>query len=521
LAIFSTGVRPVDEPRDKGLRTGALGLVSSVVMGVASTAPAYSLAATLFFVVAAVGLKSPLIAVLAFVPMLLCSIGFSELNKADPDCGTTFIWGARAFGPKTGWAGGWGVVAADILVMASLAQVAGQYVFFLVQGPHSAIGRDPSGGWVLLVGILWIVAMTYICYRGIEVSARFQRILLSVEVIMLLVMSLWALVRVLGSHPPAGSLHPSLSWLSPSGLSLSAFVPGLVFMLFIYWGWDTALSVNEETADKSRTPGRAGIISTVFLLFTYVIVIIAVQAFAGIGDTGVGLKNPAHQFDVLSVLGSAIFGTSTLGTVLSRLLILMVLSSAAASTQTTILPTARTTLSMAAYGALPESFAKIHPRYLTPTVSTVVMGAISIALYIPLNYISGGNPIADAVTAIGLYIAFYYGLTAFSCVWFYRATLRTSAWNLWMRGILPGLGGLIMYAAGFYSLQSDWVASNSYTRWTVPGLHWQIGGVFVIAALSALAGVIGFVYMRITGRAYFRRETLTRTVPVLAFSDEL
>jgi amino acid transporter len=513
MAVFNTGLRPVEGSRDKGLKTGALGLVSSVVMGVASTAPAYSLAATLFFVVAAV--------VLAFVPMLLCSIGFSELNKADPDCGTTFIWAARAFGPKTGWAGGWGVVAADILVMASLAQVAGQYLFFLVQGPHSAIGGNAASGWVLLVGVLWIVAMTYICYRGIEVSANFQRALLSVEIVMLLIMSVTALVRVFGSHPPPGSLHLSFGWFSPSHLPVSAFVSGIILMLFIYWGWDTALSVNEETADKSRTPGRAGIISTVLLLVTYVIVIVSVQAFAGIGDKGVGLTNPAHQFDVLSVTGGAIFGTSGLGTVLSRLLILMVLSSAAASTQTTILPTARTTLSMAAYGALPESFAKIHPRYLTPTVSTLVMGAASIILYIPLNYISGGNPIADAVTAIGLYIAFYYGLTAFSCVWYYRGTLTSSARTFWMRGILPGLGGLIMYAAGLYSLQSDWVASNSYTTWTVPALQWQIGGTFIIAALAALAGVIGFVFMRVTGPAFFRRQTLTRTNPLLVFSDEL
>src|SRR5690348_4586603 len=448
MAIFSPGLRPVEEPRDKGLKAGALGLVSSVVMGVASTAPAYSLAATLFFVVAAVGLKSPLVAVLAFVPMLLCSIGYSELNKADPDCGTTFIWAARAFGPKTGWAGGWGVVAADVLVMASLAQVAGQYVFFLVQGPDSAIGSNAASGWVLLVGILWIAAMTYVCYRGIEVSASFQKVLLSIEIVLLLVMSVTALVRVFGSHPPPGSLQLSFSWLLPSNLPVSAFVSGIILMLFIYWGWDSALSVNEETADKSQTPGRAAIISTILLLVTYVVVIVSVQAFAGIGSKGVGLMNPAHQFDVLSATGGAIFGTSGLGAVLSRLLILMVLTSAAASTQTTILPTARTTLSMAAYGALPEAFAKINPRYLTPTVSTVVMGACSIALYIPLNYIAGGNPIADAVTAIGLYIAFYYGLTAFSCVWYYRATLTSSSWNLWMRGILPGLGGLIMYAAG-------------------------------------------------------------------------
>src|SRR6185437_8739669 len=123
------------------------------------------------------------------------------------------------------------------------------------------------------------------------------------------------------------------------------------------------------------------------------------------------------------------------------------------------------------------------------------VGAASVALYIPLNYISGGNPIADAVSAIGLYIAFYYGLTAFSCAWYYRSTLTRSGRDFWMRGILPFLGGTLMFAAGIYSLQSDWVASNSYTSWTVPGLRWQIGGIFIIAALAALAGIGSFAYM--------------------------
>ena len=215
------------------------------------------------------------------------------------------------------------------------------------------------------------------------------------------------------------------------------------------------------------------------------------------------------------MLGSAIFGGGGLGSFLSKLLILMVLTSASASTQTTILPTARTTLSMATYKAIPAAFAKIHPKYLTPTVSTIVMGLVSIALYIPFNYIAGGNPIGDAVTAIGLYIAFYYGLTALSCVWYYRKTLTSSARNLWMQGILPALGWLIMWAAGIYSLQSDWVATNSLTYWTVPGLHWEIGGIFLIAAGAALVGVLGFIFMRVTAPAFFKKQTLTRGTPTL------
>jgi hypothetical protein len=132
-----------------------------------------------------------------------------------------------------------------------------------------------------------------------------------------------------------------------------------------------------------------------------------------------------------------------------------------------------------------------------------------------MNYFAHGNTIGDAVTAIGLYIAFYYGLTAFSCVWYYRATLFQSARNLWMRGILPLLGGLIMYAAGIWSVQSDWVATNSLTHWTVPGLRWQIGGIFLIAVGAALVGLLGFIYMRVTAPAYFKKQTLTRSTPTL------
>src|SRR5580700_1614989 len=365
---------------DKGLKSGALGLFSSVVVGVASTAPAYSLAATLGFVVIAInGLQAPIITILAFVPMLFISYGYKEMNYADPDCGTTFTWGARAFGPKTGWLGGWGIVAADLLVMASLAQIAGQYVFLLFGA--NGIGQDSSSGWVLLVGVLWIVAMTAICYVGIEISANFQKALLGIELTMLLVRSIVALVKVGAGSAPAGHLVPSLSWFNPfDHFNFSGFMVGFTLMLFIYWGWDTAVSVNEETADSQTVPGRAAVISTVILLATYALVVMATQSYAGIGSKGIGLSNPNHEGDVLSVLGHSIFGSSGFGSVLTHLLLLMVLSSAAASTQTTILPTARTTLSMAVYRAIPSSFGRIHKKYLTPTVSTVAMGGISIVL---------------------------------------------------------------------------------------------------------------------------------------------
>ena len=517
MATARQTVQPAEQPLDKGLKSGALGLISSTVIATASVAPAYSIAATLVFVVIAVGLQSPIVAILAFIPMLLTSIGYSEMNKADPDCGTTFTWATRAFGPKTGWFGGWAIVAADVLVMASLAQVASQYVF--LEFGAKGIGGNAISGWVLLGGIIWIILMTAICYVGIEVSANFQKVLLSIELVMLVVLSVVALVKVGNGTAPAGHLTPSLSWLNPFHIStFSAFVSGIILMVFIYWGWDTAVSVNEETKDRNRTPGIAAILSTIILLVIYALVIFSMQSFAGIGAKGNGLGNVANAGDVLSIQANSVFGAHGAGPVFYHLLLLMVLSSAAASTQTTILPTARTTLSMAAYRAIPKSFAKIHPRFLTPTVSTIVMGLVSIVFYVGVNYAHNGiGVIGDAVTAIGMYIAFYYGLTGFACVWYYRRNLFTSARNLFMQGIFPGVGALILWFLGGWSiwLNYDVKTQNDFTYWTVPGIHWQIGGAFVIAAGAAIAGILFFIYNRIVSPAFFRKETLTRATPTL------
>ena len=124
-----------DAAQGKGLRAGALGLLSSVVIAVSSTAPAYSLAATLGLVVAIVGVHSPGTMIVSFLPMLCIAYAFRKLNKVDPDCGTTFTWTTRAFGPWAGWMGGWGIIAADIIVMASLSQIAGHYALLLRSAP--------------------------------------------------------------------------------------------------------------------------------------------------------------------------------------------------------------------------------------------------------------------------------------------------------------------------------------------------------------------------------------------------
>jgi len=522
LAVESVG--GTGSVESKGLKGGALGLVSSIVVGMASTAPAYSLAATLGLVVASggsllAGVKAPAIVLLAFIPMYMIAVAYQELNKAEPDCGTTFTWASRAFGPLVGWMGGWGIIAADVIVMANLAQIAGAYSFTFVGELGTIFGQESwnsvadladSTLWSTVAGIIWIIVMTYICYRGIEVSARIQYALLGIELVVLFAFSVVALVKVYSGTAETYSLHPSLDWFWPAGLDFSTVIaPALLTALFIYWGWDTAVACNEESDDPGTTPGRAAVISTFLLLATYALVAVAAIAFAGVGSDGIGLGNPDNAADAFAAIGPDLFGSSTIGKIGLVLLAASILTSASASTQTTILPTARTTLSMGVYKALPGSFAKIHRKYLTPTVATIVMGAVSILFYVLFTLVSP-NLLSALIGSVGLMIGFYYGLTGFACAWFYRKDLTKSVRDLVMRGIVPLSGGIILLVIFIYGLmqyaKADWLTDDDGNNVTIFGF----GAVAVVGIGALVLGVVMMVVWWLASPDFFHGITLPR-----------
>lgn len=490
-----TGHAVQNGPASKGLKSDALGLASSVVVGLAGTAPAYSLAATIGFIVAVVGVQAPAAMLLAFVPTLFVAVACQQLNQATPDCGMTFAWSAAAFGPTAGWLGGWAIIVTDVIVMANLGQVAGQYGFLLL----GSAGLAQSALWTTVAGVIWIAASTWLCYRGIELSVRTQYVLLGFELVALILFSVIALVRVYSGDAPEGSVRPALSWMNPFAVgSTGALAGGVLLAVFVYWGWDALLAMNEEIADRERTPGRAALLSTLLLLVTYLLVTVAAVAYAGIGRQGLGLGNPKNSGDVLAALSNSALG----GGLLSKLLVLSTITSVAASIQTTILPTARVMLSMGTYGALPRVFTRIHPLYRTPTVSTLAIGAVAILYYAGLTAISA-EVLSDSLKSISLGIAFYYALTAFACVWYFRRTLLQDLRSLMLRGVLPLLGGLMLVGALVKSAEE--MLSVRYGLTSFAG----VGGVFLLGVGPLLLGLLLMLAHRAFAPQYFRsREPL-------------
>ncbi len=482
---------PVDEGRSEhGLKKDAIGFLDGLIIGIASTAPAYSLAAVLAIVVVLVGVQAPAVLLASFVPMFLIASSFYYMNRADPDCGTSFSWVTRALGPSLGWVGGWAICTTGIIVIGSLADVGAFYIFDILSLDSL---RDNKTA-VTIFAIVIIGAMTVICVLGTELSAHFQRFMIGAQVLAMLIFAAVAIIKVAAGDGPDGSVDPSLSWFSPFAVdSVNVLVLGLLTGVFIYWGWESAVNLNEETEDSDTAPGLAAVVSTVILLVTYVATTVAIVAYFGPAAV-------AEYEDDTALFGAV--ADSVLGSELSWIVVLAIITSAIASTQTTILPASRTSLSMARQGAFPAVFGKVHPRYLTPHVSTITIGAIAAVWYGVLNSVSQ-NFLFDSLTALSLMIAFYYSLTGIACAVYYRHELTKSVKNFFFIGVGPLIGSAILAYLFYKAIVEYSKVGDSYSGTQAFGIAIPV----VLGLGLLLLGVVLMLVWRLTGHdKYFGRN---------------
>jgi amino acid transporter len=490
--------------QEKGLSGNSVGLIGGIILAISCVAPAYTLTATIGLLAAEAGTKIPLIFIGGFIPMFFAAFAYREMNKVAPDCGTSFTWTTKAFGPYVGWLGGWAAVLATIIVLSNLAGIA---VEFFYQFIGDVVGNETiSNLWHnrpinVLTCIVFLVLATLIAYRGITTTEKIQYILVGFQMVVLLIFGIAAIMK--SSSSPTG-IPFSLDWFTPSGLTVSAFIAGLSGSIFAFWGWDSALTVNEESKDSEKNPGRAAILAVVSILLTYLLVGIAVTMYAGVGDTGVGLSNEANAENVFGAVAEPIMGDPWY-----LILFLAVIASSAASLITTFLPTSRTLLAMATYKAVPARFASIHPKFLTPSFSTVFAGVGAGVFYAVLRFTSE-KALLDAIYSIGVMICFYYGLTAFSCAWYFRKESFKTVPGFLYKFLLPFLGGIGLAAVFVITLHDSW--SPDYGS---GASIFGIGLVFVLGVGLILFGVVLMAICRAQNPAFFKGETLKTDTPAL------
>lgn len=464
----------VKSEHEHTLQENGVSAAGAVVMAVAGSAPAYSIAATTAALVAAAGLASPAALLWCGLPMLGIAWAFAYLGRADVNAGAAYSWVGRALHPILGFLSGWALVISATIFMVAGALPAGSATVSLFS-PENA----NNVGLVTGVGAVWFLIMAACVLVGVKITARAQWIMSTIEVALLAIFAVVAIVHAASGHHAGPAF--SWSWFGFGHFGgTSAFVAAALIAAFYYWGWDVSSNLSEETTNGRKSSGIGGIVGVIIVFVLFEVFTVAVQVVL-----------PAKTIqdnsgNVLGVLGDAIW--PGIG---GKLLIVAVMLSTIATLETTLIQVTRTLFAMGRDHTIPKAFGRSHAKWRTPAFATVVVTCVSVILFIGSNFLgSVGTILTDAISSIGLQIAFYYALAGIAVVVAYRKIIFKSVKNFIFIGLWPAIGALFMAAVFVVSIPS-------------------LPTIVIVIGLGTLAlGIVPIIIFWRKGAAYFTRRPL-------------
>ncbi len=419
------------------LAKNSLGVFEAVIMGIAGTAPAFSVAVTTATIVAAVGVLSVGSIVYCGLIMFGITLAFIHLSKMTPNAGAAYAWVGQVFGPRWGFFAGWGLLVASVFFMVSATIPAATSTLVLL-----APNRVESTHWVAGTAALWLTAVTLVVMRGIKHSSYTQLTLTIFETVILVALIVGAFIQYGGAPMHA----PSLIWVTPNSFSPQIFATGALTAIFFFWGWDVTMNLSEEArGTKSAAGGAAGVgafwsVLNMILFFTIMMVVVLIvlndQEIAN-ADTNILLAVATKLFpspwNYLAVFCTIV---STVGTI-----------------ETQILQFSRSMFAMARDRMLHPVYARVHSEWQTPWVATLVIWGLGMMLLFTSSYMPSVKTILESsILAIGFQICFYMSLAGFACAWHYRTKLRSGIAHAVSYVVWPCLSGAFMVFIALYSI---------------------------------------------------------------------
>ena len=432
-------------PKSTELAKDSLGTLESIVMGVAGTAPAFSVAVTTATIVAAVGVLSVGSILYCGLIMFGITLAFIHLSKITPNAGAAYAWVGQVFGPRWGFFAGWGLLVASVFFMVSATIPAATSTLVLL-----APNLVESTHWVAGTAALWLTAVTLVVTRGIKHSSYTQLILTVFETAILLALIIGALIKF-GDAP----MHsPSIIWVSPLSFTPQVFATGALTAIFFFWGWDVTMNLSEESRSNNQGEGgSAGVgafwsVLNMMLFFTIMMIVVLIalsdQEIAN-ADTNILLAVATKLFpapwNYVAVFCTIV---STVGTI-----------------ETQILQFSRSMFAMARDQMLNPLYAKIHPEWQTPWMATLVIWGLGMILLFTSSYMPSVKSIlSSSILAIGFQICFYMSLAGFACAWHYRQKWYAGVGSAISYVAWPFCSGAFMVFIALYSIPTFDLLTN-------------------------------------------------------------
>ena len=479
----------------KGLRRGSVPLVAAVAIGLAATAPAYSLTGALGWGALEPGYQLPIIFIISVIPMFFVALAYKHLTTVAPDSGTVFTWGSMAIGPYTGWIGGWGLFLSSTLAGVGAAEVT-------VNAVVAVVGlEDPPILLRAAIGTVFILLTTWLVARGAEESSRMTLALTIVQYGGLVLFAVVLVAGILSGTAAPSAEAVSWEWFNPLAIDgYDAMLGGFLVALFIFWGFDASLAMSEESGGNPKQAGRTGVISMTIILVTYVVFTVAALAYAGIDESDP--LSLTHSDNIDDVFGA--MATATVGPWGAAVAALVIGLSAFSATMSTVMPTARNLLAMASYKALPQRFASVDEATAAPKFATWAMGLLTLAIYLGLS-LTSDSIVADSVYSVGISICVYYIVASASSVLYFRRTAFSSVRTAFGQVILPAIAVIVLT----YVLIVE--AGNMMDPAYGSGSSLLgVGMVFIVGVLGMAIAVPLMLAWRLKAPAFFQGRTLPK-----------
>ena len=429
----------------KGLAQGALGTFESAVMGIAGTAPAFSVAVTTAAIVASVGVLSVGSIFYCGLIMFGIMLAFFHLSKITPHAGAAYAWVGHVFGRTWGFFTGWGLLVASIFFMVSATIPAATSTLVLL-APETVENTN----WVTATAAIWLTLVTVVVTKGIKHASYTQLILTGIETAVVFALIAGAFMQY-GDRPAHA---PSLIWFSPFSFTPQLFATGALTAIFFYWGWDVTMNLSEETkagdGDGAHPASKGAFWAMVNLILFFIIMMIVVLIV--LTDEEIAQANT----NVLYAIANKLFPPPW-----NYLAVLSTILSTVGTIETQILQFSRSMFAMARDEMLHPRYAKIHPEWQTPWVATFVIWFLGVLLLFSSSYMPSVKSILESsILAIGFQICFYMSLAGFACAWHYRAKLKAGLNGAVSYVLWPLLAALFMVFIAVYSIPTFDAVTN-------------------------------------------------------------
>jgi len=432
------------------------------MQGVTTIAPAIAILYSFQFIVGLAGTAAPWVYVAALVIVLMTAVSLVSLARAFPSAGSYYTFVSRTVHPRAGFMSAWMYILYSPPVSGTILCFMGWVMETEINAAYSV---DIKWYWWALGGG---AIVSFVVYRGIELSGKALIIFGAAEVFLVLLLSVWGFFD-------AGKGGFSFAPLNPgNATSLNGFYLAVVFSIFAYTGWEGVAPIAEESENPRRNVpigiyGSIGILGVLFIVCFW------------------GLLNGWGVDSVSSLTSSKELPPFVLAHRFWHGAWILVLLALANSTLAVSIAcsniSSRIWYAMGRSGALPKQFAYVHPKYKTPWNALHLQTLFFVIVAFAVGHILGPDTIWFWFGfVITLSVVVIYSLANLGN-FLYHWTEKREAFNPIVHALFP-LASTLALAWLVYKTVNPYPADPfKWTIWTVAG--WIVIGVVVLLAMRA------------------------------------